>query len=1708
MGKGLHHEPIGVYDFHQTSCYDPAGSTWIVSFSTGHRFNSYYANISVPPEPGTTASNWCFTGDFNGDGVSDIACYTMAEDIWTINESLGVQGFVAAYAAHLYVPSSPASQWCVPGDFNGDGKTDIACYANSTSGSSYGYWNIGMSIDLGFSSAQWNYGPITSNPISNQCLVGDFTGNGTSAIACYTSNGKWAMGLQSLTYNDLLVHIYNGIGGTTDITYTPSSNYTNNYLPFVVQNVSHVKTCTNFNTVCLNQDISYSGGFYDWQNKQFDGFKNVSKVNSDSNGNILNKVYYTYMQDPILNGQATYIATTDASDNIYSKINNTWAAFPNGNSAFVYLSNTMQYTCNTGGNTCNNYNEVANSGIDAYDHTTRVDNYVCSNNSCDPNQHKYKITQYQTNTSGTISVPSDVADYSDSGIILDDKKYVYDNGSLSIGNLTMIEGRADHICTLPPADCPPVMPVYIPLGSISYDSSGNMLSVQDGNGNTTTISYDFSNTFPVSVTNALGQTTKMAHDAGTGNILSQTDSNGNTTLYTYDVFGRLTSVIKPYDSSTAPSITYGYNNLGTTGSQNITVGIKNNTSYVTSTKYFDGLGRTYKTVTNGDSGNVVATTTYNELGQVVSQSVPYYDGGSPKYVNTQYDPIGRIIKVTNADNSYKSFSYTGLSTAVTDENGNKTTYAYDGYDNLVEVADAIQNSTYYQYDLLGHLTKVTDPAGKATTISYDLLGHKTSMTSPDMGTWQYSYDNNGNLTSQTDANGQTIQFYYDALNRLVMKDYPPTSSLSAPGQEDVLFIYDTPQDGGTNTIGRLTKSVNPNGKGYTTYSYDDRGRLIQTNYNIDGNVYTILSSYDSMDRQSSIQYPDGEVVNYTYASQSGLLKSVSGAEVYLSNASYTALGQLSSFTYGNSVQTTNSYDPNTFKLTGTSSNGPTGNNLQNMGYLYDPVGNVTGINNNITGIQDGFGYDPLNRLTQWDTKICSLFGNGNGNGLPIGFNCNYTTNEVISYDAAGNRTSLVLPSKTITYAYNTGKNQLQSYTDPVNQNQNAGMIESSYHQMLGDIRQLINTGGHCASDNNNGDNGQPTTLTYFNVENGIYNEIYNFVLTAKIDIPTFANIIASNPTASSLLNQFTARVNSLGYTSCFDATGKKLVEGIATAMEQIDITQYTPIVHDPVFAYDTNGNIIAQTDAGTTIKYNADNKPIQVLDSTGNTIVQYVYDAFGNRLEKLTPSHSTIYISGIAELNDTVLTKHYFAGAMRIASRVAWNVATSLGGFSNWNFNCSCDTGGNQKRYFGLAADIKFKEFIVNMLIVLLPIFFILFWRLSRIYNTHATTNHSRNLGIFMLILAFIFGMIDQPETAHAQSPPPTQLVFYTTDQLGSTTIITDASGNEIENIAYNSFGQTIKQIGNDYAHYSYTGQEYDSEIGIYHLGERLYAPSMGRFVTPDPTVPDAADPQSLNPYTYVINNPLKYTDPSGLDFGSNLSRWWHKNISKPLSKTFEHWKQQILDVGTAFQNSTYQTSTKLWHKTLRNVNSIDWDIDWDKIGFNTWNAITTIAGIVWADLGAGSTGVGGLDVMFTGIAFVGLDVVLPIIGYASGSEVEYLDGAIVVRGGLIGSIIPDNMTLGNAIFLKSDASAALLYHEEQHIKQYRSWGPGFITKYVGDYVAANINYFFAHGEFSGHYGYCNSMFENEAYTAEYQRYPINPYTGNNEFGDSPSCTY
>ncbi len=106
-------------------------------------------------------------------------------------------------------------------------------------------------------------------------------------------------------------------------------------------------------------------------------------------------------------------------------------------------------------------------------------------------------------------------------------------------------------------------------------------------------------------------------------------------------------------------------------------------------------------------------------------------------------------------------------------------------------------------------------------------------------------------------------------------------------------------------------------------------------------------------------------------------------------------------------------------------------------------------------------------------------------------------------------------------------------------------------------------------------------------------------------------------------------------------------------------------------------------------------------------------------------------------------------------------------------------------------------------------------------------------------------------------------LRFVHQDHLTGTSLTTDASGALVARVKYYPYGETRSSSGALGTDRMFTGQRLDG-TGLYFYNARYYDPLLGRFISPDTLVPNYINPQSFNRYSYCLNNPLRYVDPTG----------------------------------------------------------------------------------------------------------------------------------------------------------------------------------------------------------------------------------------------------
>lgn len=105
-------------------------------------------------------------------------------------------------------------------------------------------------------------------------------------------------------------------------------------------------------------------------------------------------------------------------------------------------------------------------------------------------------------------------------------------------------------------------------------------------------------------------------------------------------------------------------------------------------------------------------------------------------------------------------------------------------------------------------------------------------------------------------------------------------------------------------------------------------------------------------------------------------------------------------------------------------------------------------------------------------------------------------------------------------------------------------------------------------------------------------------------------------------------------------------------------------------------------------------------------------------------------------------------------------------------------------------------------------------------------------------------------------------------DGQGSTVAVTDPTGAAIWLGGYRHTGELSWEWGSRVTNYLYTGQEFDPESGLYNYGARYLDPTLHRFLTPDAAVPRLFDPQALNRYAYARNSAINRIDPTGNNDG------------------------------------------------------------------------------------------------------------------------------------------------------------------------------------------------------------------------------------------------
>lgn len=293
------------------------------------------------------------------------------------------------------------------------------------------------------------------------------------------------------------------------------------------------------------------------------------------------------------------------------------------------------------------------------------------------------------------------------------------------------------------------------------------------------------------------------------------------------------------------------------------------------------------------------------------------------------------------------------------------------------------------------------------------------------------------------------------------------------------------------------------------------------------------------------------------------------------------------------------------------------------------------------------------------------------------------------------------------------------------------------------------------------------------------------------------------------------------------------------------------------YKYDPNGNriqidkISSKTTSSVFYKYDSLNRVIEAKYSNG-FFESFTYDKKGNCLSKSNPNETILYeysLEGVL-LKAGDIEFFYDKEGNLIKKSSPDNVATYTYNADNLlvsyidNFNkieFEYDVFGNRisKIVNGNKTDY------INDLSS--PIAQVLFKRVHE------------NSGEKEKIIKYTYGSSRLNQSCNEK------IQFYLYDSIGrNVSSLIDDSGQVLNSYEYEAFGNrtlTNSNIKNDY---QFCAEQFDEETGLIYLRNRYYDPSLGRFITKDKTLGDLKNPQTLNKYVYVANNPINYIDPLG----------------------------------------------------------------------------------------------------------------------------------------------------------------------------------------------------------------------------------------------------
>lgn len=1003
--------------------FETRTSTQMGGFNGWGFINSY--NNSTGDPLNTT---YMVSGDFNADGLTDVFAHESDPNkSWMfICQGDGTflrSGPVAGFPADSNVRRGQESQ-LLSGDFNGDGYTDILhLFFDGSFSASYRPW---LALGKGNGTVEFRQGAAIpqfkdikwTTDSRSRCMVADYDGDGRDELLVLEST-KAATMVRSTGFNRRLVtQVTNGHGAYTKFTYKPLTDPsvyqggTSGAYPMldVKSPIMVVASFTSRNGMDGSADVPeanptligestttmlYGEIQAHMEGRGFRGPRYVERT--DVNRGIVTRTEYE--TSILLAGKPNRVITKLTSGTVISDTQNTWTLrtdvqggktlyFP-----FISGSVSRQYEINSPAAPAFKTTTVSNV-------TYNTDGDLLTQNSDSGDGYTTSVVnQYQRTETpqrwhlGRLAQSEVTRKSPGPG---DGERTLKRTSSWQYDAVT---GLLEREIIEPDVPASRMETSYLrdAYGNIT---SASLLDVARNLTRTSLTRYSTDGRFPVESENALGHIERKTFDPLTGQPISLTGPNNITTTWEYDAFARPIREARADGTQTRTWYLRATPGIGGAPARAVHMVRSQASGQAPSVAWFDVNGREIGKDTLAFDGRTLSTAKqFNAKGEVVKSSMPFYSGGVPRWTSMEYDAISRPTRITAPGNRVTSTTYAGLTTTVTDPLLHTATTIVNPLGKPIETRDHYNSSLKLFYDPFENLIQTRDPANNRTEITFDIRGFKTQMVEPNTGTTRYTYNAFGEMLTQTDNKNQTVTLAYDALGRMISRTEPEGTSL---------WEYDTAPLG----IGKLARNYRLADDFEETSRYDIMGRPLQVITRIGSQRFPMTTTYDSAGRAETLTYPTGFAVRYVYNARGHLTEvqeAATPANFFWRAVSVNEDGQVEQELLGNGLTTRRSYDRDKTLVTSIRTGVGTGTTIQNLSYQWDNAGNLTQRRDERYSLQEDFGYDALNRLTQVD--------------------CTNATRITVTYDALGNITSR---SDVGTYTYaktnNAGPHAVTSIT--------------------------------------------------------------------------------------------------------------------------------------------------------------------------------------------------------------------------------------------------------------------------------------------------------------------------------------------------------------------------------------------------------------------------------------------------------------------------------------------------------------------------------------------------------------------------------------------------------------------------------------------------------------------------------------------------------